>query len=228
MTRWTEEEEDDHAIAAEYVLGLLTPEEERAFEARMELDPPFRALVAVWTEDIAALAAAIPEEAPPARVEAALRRRLFPEEEQGWLRRLGVLPALLGGLVAALIVLWTTDLGLLRPQTGPTWEASVAAEDGSLVIAAHFDPRTGQLRLHRQAGAATPGRSQELWLIAGEAAPVSLGVLPDAQESVLTVAEGLRGAMAGGLLAVTDEPLGGSPSGAPTGPAIAAGPLTAG
>lgn len=228
MTRWTKEEEEDHALAAEYVLGLLSPEETRAFEARLAVDPEFRALVAVWTEDIAAMAAALPEETPPPRIEAAIRRRLFPEEGQGWLRRLGLLPALIGGFVAALIVLWTTDLGLLQAPPEPLYAASVAAEDGSLVILAHFDPRSGELRLHRQAGSPSPGRSQELWLIAGEAPPVSLGLVPESEESLLTVPEGLRAAMAGGLLAITDEPPGGSPSGTPSGAPIAVGSLTAG
>jgi anti-sigma-K factor RskA len=226
MSRWTEEEEDDHAVAAEYVLGLLTGEEERAFEARMEVDPPFRALVAVWTEDLARLADRVPEVAPPPRVEAALRRRLFPEEGQGWLRRLGLLPALAGGLVAALLVLWTTDLGLLRPQAEPGYAASIEAQDGSIVIAARYDPATGRLALQRLAGAATPGRSHELWLIAGDSAPVSLGVMPEEEEGVVMVDEALRAGMAGGLLAITDEPPGGSPTGAPSGPPIAAGPLT--
>ncbi len=225
--RWSEEEEDDSAVAAEYVLGLLTEEEERAFEARMEVDPPFRALVAQWAEDFARLTDAIPEAAPPPRVEAALRRRLFPEEGQGWLRRLGILPALLGGLVAALLVLWVTNLGLLRPVSQVAYEARVASEDGSLVIAARFDLATGRLLLRRQAGGVPAGRSQELWLIAGEAAPVSLGLVPEAEESVVTVPPELHAAMAGGVLAVTVEPPGGSPSGAPTGAPVAAGPLTA-
>jgi anti-sigma-K factor RskA len=50
--------------------------------------------------------------------------------------------------------------------------------------------------------------------------------MPEEEEGVVMVDEALRAGMAGGLLAITDEPPGGSPTGAPSGPPIAAGPLT--
>ena len=46
--------EEDNGLAAEYVLGLLTPEEHRLAEERMGLDPDFRALVARWQAGCAA------------------------------------------------------------------------------------------------------------------------------------------------------------------------------
>jgi anti-sigma-K factor RskA len=60
-----------------------------------------------------------------------------------------------------------------------------------------------------------------LWLIAGNNAPVSLGVLPDAGAVTLMVAEALAVQLAGGTLAISDEPDGGSPTGAPTGAVLA-------
>ena len=53
-------DEDDRALAAEYVLGLLDPPEARAVEARLAADPALRAHVAAWSEDLAALALAAP------------------------------------------------------------------------------------------------------------------------------------------------------------------------
>jgi len=227
MSGWTEEREDDTAVAAEYVLGLLEPAELAAFESRLEIDPDFRALVALWTEDLAALALAIPETVPPARIEAALMRRLFPEQAQPFWRRLGILPAILGGLAAALIVLWTTNAGLIGPQPeGPAYAATVAAEDGSLVVAARFDPASGLLEVDRTAGAAPRGRVLELWLIADGAQPVSLGVLPDGAEARIEVPEGQRGAFVNAVLAITDEPPGGAPGGIPSGTILASGAVT--
>lgn len=225
MSELTDREEDE-ALAAEYVLGLLEPEEVRAFEARLPLDPPFRAQVARWSEDLAALLQALPEAAPPPGAEAAILRRLFPESAQPWWRRLGLLPALAGGLAAALIVLWTTDLGLLRPEA-PELAATLAAEDGSLVVAAAWDAESRVLTVERTAGGLAEGRSQELWLIAGEAAPVSLGLVPEAGEGAIEVPEALAALMPGGTLAITDEPPGGSPTGGPTGALLAAAPLAA-
>ena len=67
-------------------------------------------------------------------------------------------------------------------------------------------------------------RSQEL--IDGDAAPASLGVLPDDPHAVLEVAEGHRAAMPNATLAISDEPAGGSPTGLPTGDVLAAGQVS--
>lgn len=222
----TEEEEDDHAVAAEYVLGLLAPAEVEAFEARLAVDPGFRALVAVWSEDLCRLLDDAVEVAPPPGAEAALMRRLFPEERRSWLTRLGLVPALLGGLVAALLVLWAAPILRPGPQGPGGLVAEVAAEDRSLVVAANFDPGTGLLAFQRTAGAVAEGRSQELWVIVGDAAPLSLGVLPEQGAVEVEVPEALRPVLAGATLAITDEPPGGSPTGGPTGAVLAAGSLT--
>jgi anti-sigma-K factor RskA len=223
------DDDEDAALCAEYALGLLSAEERRAFESRMEVDPAFRARAILWTEDLAALADGIPPVPPPARVETALRARLFPEEKQGWLRRLGLLPAIVGGLVAALLVLWANNAGILLPDpsTGPAYAARIAAEDGSLVVEARLQPATGTLSVTRTAGSAPAGRVLELWLIAPDAAPVSLGVLPDAESADLTLASAVAEALPGATLALSDEPPGGSPTGQPTGSVLALGPVTA-
>ena len=67
-------------------------------------------------------------------------------------------------------------------------------------------------------------KSLELWLIEDGKPPASLGVLPaDGRGDVLVTAS-LRDAFAAGkTIAITVEPLGGSPDGKPTGPVIALG-----
>jgi anti-sigma-K factor RskA len=220
--------DEDAALCAEYALGLLTPEEVRAFESRMNVDPDFRAQAILWIEDLATLADTIPPEAPPARIETALRARLFPEERQSFLRRIGLIPALIGGLVAALMVLWASTSGILLPDpaTGPRYAATIAAEDGSLVVEATLLPDMGRVSITRVSGTAPTGRVLELWLIAPDSAPVSLGVLPDDQTAELTLAAAVIPAVPGATLALSDEPPGGSPTGQPTGTVLALGPVT--
>lgn len=217
---------DDRALAAEHVLGLLSPPEAAAFEARLVADPALRALTAAWTEDLVALAMAVPDVPPPPGAEAALMRRLFPEERRrGWLARLGLLPALLGGGVAALLVLWVATSGVLGPR-GPAFQARIAAEDGSFAVAALFDPRSSTLAIERTAGEEAPGRSQELWIIPAGLDPISIGVVPAGGVGSVPIEPELVPHLAGGQLAVTDEPSGGSPTGGPTGALLAAGPIT--
>lgn len=221
------ERDEDHILAGEYALGLLSAEEAAAFDARMGRDPDLRAAYAQWVEDFAAMTDDLTPQAPPAHVWQRLEAGLFPDARPRarWPRRL----ALWGGGLATAAVL------ALALVTGGDWRtppqlpvealyrAEVAAEDRSLVVEAVYDAATGTLLLDRAAGAPAPGRSLELWLIAGEAAPVSLGLLPEDRRGALPVSDALRPRLPGAVLAVSDEPRGGSPTGAPTGEVLATG-----
>ena len=66
-------------------------------------------------------------------------------------------------------------------------------------------------------------RSLELWAVPTQGAPRSLGVLPGGSGVVALRGKVLAGA---DTLAVTVEPPGGSPTGAPTGPIVYAGKFT--
>jgi anti-sigma-K factor RskA len=68
----------------------------------------------------------------------------------------------------------------------------------------------------------------ELWLIPADGVPRSLGVIGLGGTQRVTLAPTLLELVAdGAVLAVSLEPVGGSPTGAPTGPVIATGRLTA-
>lgn len=73
---------------------------------------------------------------------------------------------------------------------------------------------------------AGPVQSFELWLLPADgSAPRSIAVVGDLDASV-PLAQALRDALvAGASLALSVEPAGGSPTGAPTGPVIFAGPV---
>ncbi len=218
----------DAALAAEYALGLLPPAEAEVVAARAAADPAFADLVAFWEERLAGLADEVDPVPPPDRVLAGLRRTLFAERDRPWWRKLGIGQALGGALASALLLMLALNQGWLGPTPlpPPAFEAEIAAEDRSLVIAAAYVAEEGALFLDRRVGAALPGRALELWLIPEGAAPVSLGVLPADALVRVPVAPALRPALAGALLAVSDEPPGGSPTGAPTGAVLAAGPVT--
>jgi anti-sigma-K factor RskA len=216
-------EQDDDALAAEVALRLLPSADLAAAEARIAADPAFRARVADWQERLADLADGVAEVQPPPRVKAAIERRLFPAP-----RRTSFLWGLLaGGAVAAAIAVAVLLPGQDGVLPGPVLTASVAAEDGSLIIAARVVGDA--LQIERRAGAARDGRALELWLIAGTEAPVSLGVLSAAADTRVPLTPVLSAALVPGVvLAVSDEPPGGSPTGAPTGAVLAIGTVTAG
>jgi anti-sigma-K factor RskA len=138
-------------------------------------------------------------------------------------------PAFLCVGAAALTLLVALQFGsYMQPDAvTPTSVARVVAQDNGLVVAAAYVEDSGQLFVERQIGARAQGRSLELWSIAGDAAPLSLGILAtDETINEIIIPESLRIKMVGATLAISDEPAGGSPTGAPTGAVLAVGEIT--
>lgn len=223
-------DDDDRVFAAEYVLGLMDADAVRAFEARMSGDPMLRAQVVAWAEDFSAMTDEIPEETPPPGVFTAIASQLFgpaeADEPSLW-QRLGLGWIIPGAVAAAALAFFVVNAGLLTPDFAPEYVAEVTAEDASVHFTASYDADTGNLHLVRHAGEAAPGRSLEFWLIAGDSAPVSVMVWPTgSQEEEIILPAPVAAALPGGTLAISDEPEGGSPSGAPTGTVLAHGQIS--
>ena len=225
----TPRDDDDSLLAAEYVLRLLDPAAEAAFAARLPQEPALAAEVAAWTTRLSELDAEVAPLAPAATVKAGLERRLFglPSRLPFW-QRAGLWQGIsLAAVVVAAFLALQPLQPVEEPAHAPLFISEIAAEDQSLRLLAVYDSAAGELRLTRTAGSAAAGRVLELWAIAGDAAPVSLGVLPDTPATAIDLPDALRSDMAGLVLAISDEPPGGSPTGAPTGAVLAAGQVNA-
>ncbi|MGI3170798.1 anti-sigma factor [Pseudooceanicola sp. C21-150M6] len=219
-------EDDDRILAAEYVLGLLPPDLARGFEARLDGDAILRARVAEWAEDFASLTDPIAEVPPPAglwpRIEAALappkRRRIG---------GIGFFGYALGGAAAAALAWVVLSSGLLQPAA-PEFQARIAALDESYVFSAAYDVDSATLEIQKRSGVAQEGRSLEFWLIVPDQAPVSVLVWPDnaTQRETVMLPVDLAARLPGAVLAISDEPAGGSPTGTPTGTVLATGEVS--
>ena len=228
MTETRDHPHDDIALTGEYALHLLDATSRAAFEARLTAEPPLRALLREWNEGFVSWGEEFVSVTPPARVKSAIDARLFgPDKSRFTLRTM--FGARLGYLTLAAVAAIAIFAGpqIFNIPSTPQFVAEIAGTDRALVVSAAFDPKTAELQINRTSGAAATGRSLELWLIAeGADVPVSLGVLSDTQIATLSVPADLRALMIGGTLAISDEPLGGSPTGAPTGAVLAAGQIT--
>lgn len=201
--------EADDALAAEYVLGVLDLAERSQAEARLKRDAVFATLVADWEIKLAGLNDGFAE-APAPNLLPQIEARLFPQTKApksrfrlfGWLS---------GASVAAVLALAT--VATLAPPR-PDLVATLATADNRLAYqVTHFG---ATLQITRVAGVpAVSGQVHELWIIAPNANPVSLGLLED-QPLVVTYPTPPDGF----VLAVSVEPTGGSPTGQPTGPVI--------
>ncbi len=190
----------------------------------------------------APLAAAYAEVEAPAGVKAAVDRRLFSRRlgcgPAGDIRRAGpaVQPRLLarprrggarraGALYRA--ALHQSSAGRSAAASG--WSPRLPPTAATSAISPSTTTGANDIGLSHVAGDRAQGRDFELWVIEGQQAPVSLGVIPvGATRPVCRSSDAMRAKMVSGAR-VRDQPRadGGSPTGQPTGPVVAAGDLRA-
>jgi anti-sigma-K factor RskA len=213
-------------IAAEFALGLLEGEALQAAHARIKSDPDFAQDVAAWQESFATLADGIKEVAPPEHVRKQLMLRLFGASETHSLwARVGLWQAISLTSIAAAAFFAYQSLTMDTQLAPSFYVTELAAENDTLRVLAVLDETSATLKLTRSAGQPAIGRAFELWAIVGETAPVSLGLLPTEPTAQITLPDGLRDNFEGVVLAISDEPATGSPSGQPTGAVLAVGSL---
>lgn len=228
-------------LSAEYVSGLLRGAARRRFESLLPAHPALRAAVRAWEVRLMPLTAVIEPLQPSAsvwkRIEAQIDRLSHASAvapgmaSGGWWRRLalwrGVSAA--AGLTALVLALVLANPEPVRPPivvvlaaapsstaatpsaTAPSFVASITADGRAMVTQPLI-----QVSLQ-------PDRSLELWALPTQGAPRSLGLIsPDRATAVQ------RGRLLDQTtgFAVSLEPVGGSPSGAPSGPILYSGKLT--
>ncbi|RVA20427.1 anti-sigma factor, partial [Mesorhizobium sp. M7D.F.Ca.US.004.03.1.1] len=104
--------------------------------------------------------------------------------------------------------------------------ASLAAEGTDVKYLAVYDAVHHEVGLSHVSGERAAGKDFELWMIEGKNPPVSMGVIPAGATAHIVVSPAAQQKLAqGAVLAVSLEPAGGSPTGQPTGPVVAAGDL---
>ena len=227
-------DDDLDILAGEYVLGTLTGAARDAFEAKMETDQAARTAVIEWTEELQPLAEALPPEAPPPHVWTAIQAEISalnatsnvlpfkqnpaPARRYTWLSF-----ALAASLLLAVI---TVPQILRKPDIIATIE--LAAATGQAIYHVDLADHNALLLVTPLRVTLTATQSHELWIVPKTGAPVSLGLL-DAHLSVKrTIPEAVRSLLAvGATLAISLEPKGGSPTGAPTGPVLFTGHVMA-
>ena len=224
----------DDALAAEYVLGVLPADERQNVARRIDDDPAFARLVDSWEVRLSPMASAYEEVAPPQSVKAALERRIFGQPPAaaapgGLWESLAFWRGLTVAALAALLVV--AAIPFLTPEPtdegpAPRLVASLADDGTDVHYFVVYDAARNEVGLSHVSGERDSGRDFELWVIEGEDPPASLGVIPVGANVRLAVADALqRKVEAGAVFAISLEPEGGSPTGAPTGPVVAAGDL---
>jgi anti-sigma-K factor RskA len=208
--------EEADLLAAEFVMGTLPLDARAATEARIKSDPAFAAMVTAWENHFADLNDAYVE-VPPPDVLPRIEARLFPQAARARANWLGWLS---GALAAAVLAVAAVIFLAPPPADNAPLIATLGEVGNPFVFEARYD---GAALTVAQISGPEPGAGKvhELWIIAPEEAPVSLGLLGSDPLSIPYPMP-----PAGWILAVSLEPTGGSTTGAPTGPVLATGAVT--
>jgi anti-sigma-K factor RskA len=216
-------------LAAEYVLGTLRGRARARFERWRRNERPesgriVEAAIRRWEDRLANLADGVEPVQPSSRVWREIERRIRAPQRaarardaaawRGWALAAGIALVALGAWLwvgRAPDVQWQAAAELRDAgQPQPLWQVEVDRERTRLRVSA------------KQPYGVAQGESHELWALpAGDGAPVSLGLLPQLGSVERELSAAQRDALrAATRLAVSREPAGGSPTGAPTGPVL--------
>ncbi len=216
-------------LAAEYALGTLKGPARRRFETLLPAHPALRQALLQWQLRLQPLATSVSEVTPPQRVWQRIENRLFSSvaaqrPAPSWWQRLGLWRGISGVATAAALALLVVANQVPPAQApviivlGSNPEAA-AALNASFVASVSADGRALVLK-PINAVALSPGRALELWAVPPQGAPRSLGLVKEDGATTLLRAQLLANTAA---FAVSVEPTGGSPTGAPTGPIVSVG-----
>lgn len=237
------ETDDIDGIAAEYVLGTLNDAERNSVAARRQREPQLDSAIAAWERRLAPLNDVIPPIMPPTGLMSKLEARVqkgassngkLPNGDSAsnvtdLTRRLNRwrATALVASAVAASLLV---AFGAQQFAPKPKSKNLVAvlqkdAQSPAFLVSVNVDDRVMTVR--PVAAKSEPGKSYELWIINDSLGqPKSLGVIDDkAPTRAPTLAAYKPDVIAGSTYAVSLEPEGGSPTGAPTGPVVFAGKM---
>ncbi len=238
----------DELLAAEYVLGVLDGEALLQARGRISREPDFAEAVEWWEIRLAPLldelGGADPGPELWARIEAApgdgepmvggevvaLRSKLRywqATAAMAMAASLAVLVFALLPLMRAPVTPVVTEPSAPAAPIAPPLIAEVSIEDIAQRVAVMWLPEQGEL-LVTAAGLTADGvHDHELWLLADEGAPRSLGVVrPGGATRVALPPEIAALIREGSGVAISREPLGGKPPDAALGPVVAQGTLT--
>jgi anti-sigma-K factor RskA len=232
---------NNHLRYAEYVLGVLDADLRAEVAREVETSGEAATAVALWQRRLMPLTDTIADVTPASYVWARIHHalgldsptRIQPKSSGLW-NNLALWHWLgLGASAVAVALLLLVSL----PRTVPTpavvnasyMAATIKQDDGSTGWTATMDPQRGRMVVVP----ATPlafeaGRAPELWLIPAGGKPIPVGMITHDKPTTIALDAALVAQLGPtALLAVSVEPIGGSPTGQPTGAVVAKGAIGA-
>ena len=218
-------------LCTEYILGTLKGASRRRFEQLTKQRANWAQALFWWESHLHLLADTVPAVTPPNTIWKNIQRRLFDKNtanNTSWWKSWAFLSTALAASLATLLIIQTprsiTDpmpaaIALLATKTAqPGWLLNETKKSATDVEIKAISLASLELK---------PDNAFELWLLpADKSKPISLGLLPQQGNAIVKVPVNAIALMASGVLAVSLEPIGGSPTGQPTGAVLYQGKMT--
>lgn len=216
-------------LAAEYVLGTLRGAARRRLQRWRDVSVAVDERCRFWEERLMPLLQSVKPIQPPGRVWEGIRNRLkltAGVRPRTGVRNLALAASVLLLIAAATLFFWRTfapgramEVATISSPSGTLmWRVEILGKPGA----------AGGLSVLAGALASRPaGHDYELWALPKSGKPVSLGLLPYEKGTLrraLTASQQQALAVSA-QLAVSVEPVGGSPTGQPTGAVVFVVPL---
>ncbi|MCY7338987.1 MAG: anti-sigma factor [Sphingomonas bacterium] len=218
--------DEPDVAAAELALGLLEGDDRAAALRRQLAEPAFARDVERWRDRFAALFSAFPVKEPDAGLEQRILSRLDPASSRPGLWRPFAIASSLAAASLLGVVLVRPDPIAPPAAVQPTpMVAAFMIEGHKEPTLAVYDAARGQVRMPGPMPI-PKGRSAQLWAIVGNQPPHPLGLFHLAGGGVMADASSPTPIGEGTMFAISIEPLGGSPTGLPTGPVVASARLS--
>lgn len=232
-------------LAAHYVLGSLHGAARRRFENLALKRADWQQATEWWSTRLHLLADTVPAVEPRKELWQKLQSRLYGTEITtswfDWWKSLAVGSSAIAAVLAFILITHppqTVETPIPVAQAPKSITATPVPTKVALLENAEAKPgwmlalaknKTGKPELRVTALASLKpqaDKSFELWILPPDkSAPISLGVLPQQGNQQVIISEQTATLIADGGLAVTLEPIGGSPTGKSTGPVVYQGKL---
>lgn len=224
-------------LAAEYVLGTLAGRARKRFEFYIHQDPSLQALVQKWGHVLHPMGGLLKPVKPPKRVWKSIEQRLrLADSRKGFWNNLAFWRTF-SALGTALAVVVGLYLAPLQPvsqiETSSDYLAVIqnAQSQGAWVVSTDLKQKKLIVRNLKTQQLAS-NKDFELWLLPASnkkktfKAPISVGLIKAGAQTEIQLTNNLiTSIQQSGGVAVSLEPLGGSPTGSPTGPVLYQGKL---
>ncbi len=216
------------ALCGEYLVGTLQGAARRRFERALAEEPIVARRLQHWERFFVARYSVDFAVQPSPAIWRRIRRDLgLTRFAPPWYARIWLWRIWAAAATAALALVVAVPL---LKQPVPVQYSTVAILTGEAPqarVTAELSPDRKSLRLlAARPVAASPAQSFELWVIpAGGGAPVSLAVVGELDTRIEMAPSQTARLARGAKLAISVEPAGGSPTGAPTGPVILIGDI---